>query len=71
MKRVAFDTAKNKTYPLVVWNYAYREARRGHWNMVMADRYRFQRRISDIGKVLVNVLSVEYRERIYKERFCA
>lgn len=71
MKTVAFDMTKNKMYPLVVWSYAYREARRGQWSAVIADRYRFQRRISEIGKVLVNVLNITHRSRIYKERFSA
>lgn len=71
MKTVAFNTSQNKIYPLVAWNYAYREARKGYWNTVIADRYRFQRRISQIETLLVNVLHMKHRERIYKERFCA
>lgn len=39
IRPVAFYTSKNEISLLVAWNYADREARKGYWNIVIADRY--------------------------------
>ena len=66
---VKFDTAKNKIYNMVVWRYAYEQARKGHWQAVALDRCRFARRVVEANKVLGHVLDCNHRKRIYNERF--
>lgn len=68
-REVKFDMSKNKIHNLVVWRYAYEQARRGHWQTVAVDRSRFERRIVETNKVLENILKTDHRMRIYKERF--
>lgn len=68
-RKVKFDTSRNKMYNMVVWNYAYREARKGRWEIKALDRFRFQRRIQSVGVVILNILDQKHRHRIYMERF--
>lgn len=68
-QKVKFDETKNVTHNLIVWSYAYQQARRGHWQMVAVDRYRFERRIVETNKVLENILKIDHRIHIYKDRF--
>lgn len=68
-RELQFDMAKNKIYNMIVWSYAYQQARKGHWQTVAVDRCRFERRITETNKVLENILKTDHRMRIYKERF--
>lgn len=68
-KKVRFDETQNKTLNMIVWSYAYKEARRGMWRQEVADRMRFKRRIESVGLVLKDVLNMEHRNRVYSERF--
>ena len=43
-------------YPLYVWNFAYREARKSTWMQEAIDRYRFRRRIQELEKLLEPIL---------------
>ena len=43
-------------HPMIVWRYAYHEARKGPWERYALDRYRFHHRIQEIEKVLTPVL---------------
>ncbi|XP_055858560.1 uncharacterized protein LOC129920991 [Episyrphus balteatus] len=68
-KKVTFDP-----HPVVhvmhAWNYAYRAARKGHWEDFARDRTRFQQRIERTSVYLNPVLTLEHREKIYHSRFC-
>lgn len=68
-RKIRFDMTKNKIHNMVVWSYAYEQARRGHWQIVAVDRSRFDRRIAETSKVLEDILMSDHRLRIYKERF--
>lgn len=68
-QKVKFDETKNVTHNLLVWSYAYQQARRGHWQTVALDRCRFERRIIETNKVLENILKTDHRNHIYKDRF--
>jgi IS1 family transposase len=69
MKNVSFDESKNKVHRLIVWSYAYQQARIGQWECAARDRSRFQRNIETVSVVLTAVLESDYRLRVYQERF--
>lgn len=66
---VNFDMANNKIHNMVVWRYAYEQARKGGWHIAALDRSRFERRILETHKVLIDIFNVAHRNRIYIERF--
>ena len=47
----------------------YREARKGYWMQIAADRYRFRRRISRTETELGTTFSADHREKIFN-RLC-
>lgn len=53
------------------WNYAYRAARKGNWEMYARDRERFKMRIDRTAHVLNRILEPEHRQKIYEQRFVA
>lgn len=61
---VKFDMTKNKIHNMVVWRYAYEQARKGHWQTVALDRCRFARRVEEANQVLGYVLDCNHRKRI-------
>lgn len=66
-KIVSFNETKNKVHTMYAWQYAYREARRSNWEMV--DRCRFQRRVQLVEELLKKYLTVDYRQKVFTERF--
>ena len=67
-KSVTFDESQNRTYPMVVWSYAYRMARQ--WNYREAlDRSHFKQKISIVESMLRPFLAINHRNTIYNERF--
>lgn len=54
---------------MIVWRYAYQQARKGIWQQEAVDRDRFKRRIEEVHKVLVDILNFDHRQRIYIDRF--
>lgn len=69
MKIVKFE--KNiKIYNLIVWSFAYREARNGKlWQELALDRFRFNNRIKKIEKEISHIFMEEHRMNIYRSRF--
>lgn len=67
-RTVSFNL-KPEITELYVWQYAYREARKGKWEQTARDRHRFQRRISDLENVISPILTLHHREQIYQQRF--
>ncbi|XP_058120009.1 uncharacterized protein LOC131284270 [Anopheles ziemanni] len=51
------------------WDFAYRQARKGEWEMAARDRERFRKRIDDLEQVLGPALQPSVRDKIYAERF--
>lgn len=68
-RSITFDEKKNTVHHMIVWTYAYREARRGDWSFVVADRCRFQRRIHETQTTLDKILNSNHRHKVYLERF--
>lgn len=56
-------------HTIYAWSFAYREARKGDWQTCILDRIRFLNRIRCLEHLLENVLSVEYRKKIFMERY--
>ena len=48
------------------WAEEYQEARKGQWYQYGLDRERFQKRISEVEKILAPVLSAEHRLKVYE-----
>lgn len=51
------------------WDFAYRSARRGHWEQMGRDRGRFLNRIKRTEEILSPCLEREHRNKIYLNRF--
>ncbi|KAK5648769.1 hypothetical protein RI129_003661 [Pyrocoelia pectoralis] len=68
-KLVIFDESRNKVYVMVVWSFAYTEARKGPWQTMALDRYRFHRRIEQLNRILSPVLQENHRAEVYRKRF--
>lgn len=51
------------------WDFAYRQARKGEWEMAARDRERFKKRIHETEDVLSIVFDKNVRDRVYQERF--
>ena len=56
MKTVKFHCDSLTVYTMYAWDFAYRNARRGHWEEIARDRGRFQRRIVQITAIIESVL---------------
>lgn len=67
-KSVTFNL-QPKIQNLCVWNYAYREARRGKWEQTGRDRDRFHRKIIDLKDIISPILTFQHREKVFKHRF--
>jgi len=70
-KKVHFppDEHLAEVHRMIMWSFAYRECRKGHWEQYSRDRARFQRRIDCCREDISRILQAEHREKIYKERF--
>ena len=67
-KRVHFPIKMNELetiHHMHVWNYAYRIARKGNWELFAVDRARFQKRIQTVGTNINYSLTSEHRNRVY------
>ncbi|CAD7078461.1 unnamed protein product [Hermetia illucens] len=68
-KKVRFNL-KPEIHVMYKWNFAYRAARKGHWENFARDRDRFKKRISNLANIINPVLDTQHREKIYGSRFC-
>lgn len=68
VKKVTFNT-KPIIHVMYVWDYAYRIARKSHWEIYARDRERFKFRIQKVETILISILKKEHRHKIYKKRF--
>jgi Phosphatase-1 catalytic subunit binding region len=69
MPRVTFDESRNEVHSMVVYSFAYKNARKRYWEYFAADARRFQKRIERISVVISPILSDEHRYKMYRERF--
>ncbi|XP_043493200.1 phosphopantothenoylcysteine decarboxylase subunit VHS3 isoform X2 [Polistes fuscatus] len=67
-KKVTFNL-KPVIHTMLKWDYAYRAARKGPWEQMAVDRFRFNGRISSYHVILDPILQVDHRVRIWTERF--
>jgi len=70
-RRVNIDLSKNTIHHMMVWSYAYKQARKGEWEMYARDRARFRRRIDEAHKSLSPILDSTHRHHIYLQRFAS
>lgn len=63
-KKVCFkpDHKLAVVHPMIVWSFAYRQARKGTWELDALDRLRFQKRIEEVDKILTPVLLAKIKE---------
>lgn len=54
---------------MYTWNYAYRAARKGHWETFVRDRERFKLRIQRTAVSIEPILKLEHRQHIFETRF--
>lgn len=67
-RKVQFNL-KPEVHVMRTWDFAYRQARKGDWEMAARDRERFKKRILKTGDVLGIVFDKNVRDRVYQERF--
>ncbi|XP_059621200.1 uncharacterized protein LOC132264880 [Phlebotomus argentipes] len=67
-RKVRFNL-KPEVHVIRAWDFAYRRARKGHWEQVARDRDRFEKRILSLSSVLSPVLDKSHREKIFAGRF--
>ncbi|XP_068232835.1 uncharacterized protein [Palaemon carinicauda] len=63
--RVQFG--KTSLHPMVAWQFAYKNARRGLWEQYARDRVRFNNRIEALEPILSSVLEGSHRETMYQK----
>ena len=61
-KKVSFAVQENlvTVYPMVKWDFAYRNARKGPWERYACDRFHFQQRIRSCEQILGPMLEKKY-----------
>lgn len=69
-KKVRFNL-RTEVHVMRAWNFAYRQARKGEWEVAARDRERFKKRIEETELILKPVLAADLRDKIYSERFCS
>jgi hypothetical protein len=69
MKNIVTFNDNVQVFPMVVWSFAYRQARKSECFKHYLDRLRFEKRIKNCENTLSKVLDVKHRNVIYKERF--
>lgn len=67
-KKVQFNL-NPEVHVIRAWDFAYRQARKGEWEMAARDRERFKKRIQETENVLSSVFDKKLRDKVYKERF--
>jgi hypothetical protein len=68
-KMVTFNEDNNKVLKMVVWAYAYKQARKSDFQRHYLDRLRYEKRIKQCEMIICKILDVNHRTVIYNERF--
>lgn len=66
--QVTFNLCPIK-HEIRAWKFAYSEARKGKWEQMGRDRERFEKRISELGRILTPILAADHRQKIFQQRF--
>ncbi|XP_038639592.1 protein phosphatase 1 regulatory subunit 15B-like [Scyliorhinus canicula] len=66
LKKVRFSPVVT-VHPMIVWDFAYRAARRGPWEQCARDRSRFQRRIAEAEAVIASCFERDHREAVWRK----
>lgn len=66
---VQFNEERNTILQMRTWSFAYRDARRGPWQMFARDRERFCRKIYRYSIILNKVLTPKHRQNVFVQRF--
>lgn len=66
-KKVQFELIA-RVQNLIVYDFAYRQSRRGKWEEVARDRIRFQHRIYLLGLKISEILETKHRNKVFNER---
>lgn len=63
-KKVHFKPENELTtlHPMFVWNFAYKQARKGTWEADALDRLRFQKRVKELDQILTPVLLAKLKK---------
>lgn len=69
MGNVKIDESLNVTRTMYTWVYAYRQSRKSNWEEAYLDSLRFKNRVKRAGIMLNPYLNIEFRSKIYNERF--
>jgi hypothetical protein len=69
MKNTVTFSDNVQVFNMVVWNFAYRQARKNEYYKHYLDRLRFEKRIKICENIISKVLDVKHRNAIFKERF--
>ena len=64
--KVRFHETPNIKY-MICWGFAYRNARKGHWQQFAIDRCRFKDRIKSLEPILNDILSHHFRDYIFNQ----
>ncbi|XP_055589141.1 uncharacterized protein LOC129741437 [Uranotaenia lowii] len=67
-KKVRFNP-NPEVHVMRQWDFAYRQARKGEWEMAARDRERFRKRIDETENILRPLFDSTLRRRIYEERY--
>ena len=64
-KQVRFMPEPNlvTVHHMIVWDYAHRAARIGHWTQLHLDGVRFKKRVAELEPVISPILSLDHREK--------
>ena len=49
---------------MFVWNFAYKQARKGTWEADALDRLRFQKRVKELDQILTPVLLAKWKKAV-------
>ena len=65
-KKVHFkpDNELTTVHPMFVWNFAYKQARKGTWEADALDRLRFQKRVKELDQILTPVLLAKWKKAV-------
>jgi len=64
-RRVTFNSSPPKIHIMVVWDFAYRQARKSDWMIRSIDRYRFQRKIKNEFQIILEpILDLQHRLKV-------
>ena len=65
MSKIVRFNPETEIHYMIYWNFAYKTARKGHWQTFALDRFRFQNRIQNSEKILKPIFNNLHRLKIW------